>query len=255
MNVLIIEDEPRAARELCDILADIDDAIKVVATLNSVNKSLEWFERNSQPDLILSDIQLADGLCFEIYQTINVNSPVIFCTAFDEYLMDAFESNAVSYLMKPITKEKVEKALEKFHRLKSAFEREAPAITMEKLLGQLKYKYKTALLVNLQEKIIPIQVRDIAFFYLGKSRANITTLNNQKYDFDSSLDELEKMLDPFLFYRANRQFLINRDAVVNAERFFARKLIAKLKINTPETIVVSKAKASDFLKWLETAKP
>ena len=251
MKVLIIEDEAGAARELTAILAQADDTIKVVAVLSTVSDALKWFEQNPQPDLMLSDIQLADGLCFEIFEKIKINSPVIFCTAFDEYLMDAFESNAVSYLLKPITRDKVEKALEKFERLKSAFHQADPVTGIDHLLRQLKYRYKTALLVNFKEKIIPVQIGDIAFFYLDKSTVHITTSNNKMYFLSASLDELEKTIDPALFYRANRQFLINRNAVSGVERFFARKLLVKLSVASPETIVVSKAKATEFLQWLE----
>jgi two-component system LytT family response regulator len=251
INVLIIEDEAKTARELANMLKHIDDTVNVIAILDSVEQALQWFGQNKQPDLIFSDIQLADGLCFEIYNKIQVTSPIIFCTAFDEYLMNAFDTNAVSYLLKPITREKVEKAFEKFHSLKSVFDKDKSTTNITGLLQQLKYNYKTALLVNQKEKIIPIQVKDIAFFYLDKTIVNITTLTNQKYYLSSTLDEIEKMIDPVLFYRANRQFLINKNAITNAERFFARKLVAKLLVSTPETIIVSKAKASEFLQWLE----
>lgn len=250
-DVLIIEDEAKTARELANILKHIDDGINVLTILDSVEQSVQWFATNKQPDLIFSDIQLADGLCFDIYNQVSVKSPIIFCTAFDEYLMNAFDTNAVSYLLKPITREKVEKALDKFHVLKAVFEKEESSKNLTGLLHQLKYNYKTALLVHQKEKIIPIQVKDIAFFYLDKTIINITTIANQKYYLSSAMDDIEQMLDPSLFYRANRQFLINKTAVANAERFFARKLVAKLKVETPETIIVSKAKASEFLQWLE----
>jgi two-component system response regulator LytT len=250
INVLIIEDEAKAARELAAILKRIDDEINVLGILDSVEQSLQWFKTNKQPDLILTDIQLADGLCFDIYNQVNIQSPIIFCTAFDEYLMNAFDTNAVSYLLKPISREKVEKALEKFHAMRSAFEKkETNNITG--LLQQLKYQYKTALLVHHKEKIIPVPVKDIACFYLDKNLLSIVTVTNQKYHLSSTLDEIEKLLDPAVFYRANRQFLINKAAIANAERFFARKLVVKLIVDTPETIIVSKAKASEFLEWME----
>lgn len=250
-NILIIEDEAKAARELATILKHIDDDINVLAMPDSVEQSLQWFAANKQPDLIFSDIQLGDGLCFDIYNQVTVTSPVIFCTAFDEYLMNAFDTNAVSYLLKPITREKVEKALDKFHTLKSVFGKEDSNKGLPALLQQLQHNYKTALLVHQKEKIIPIQVKDIAFFYLDKTGISITTLNHQKYSLSTALEEIENMLDPSLFYRANRQFLINKAAIANAERFFARKLVARLVVDTPEHIIVSKAKASDFLQWLE----
>lgn len=250
-DVLIIEDEAKTARELANILKNIDDSIHVLAILDSVEQSLQWFAANKQPDLIFSDIQLADGLCFDIYNQITVQSPIIFCTAFDEYMINAFDTNAVSYLLKPVTKEKVERALDKFYALKSVFEKDENNKGLSGVLHQLKYNYKTALLVYQKEKIIPIQVKDIACFYLAKTIISISTLTNKKYYLSGTLDELEKVLDPAEFYRANRQFIINKAAIVNAERFFARKLVAKLIIDTPETIIVSKAKASEFLQWME----
>ncbi|HTN45816.1 MAG TPA: LytTR family DNA-binding domain-containing protein [Flavipsychrobacter sp.] len=250
-RVLIIEDEARAARELASLLHDVDDDIEVLTTLDSIEQALAWFRNNGQPDLIFSDIQLADGLCFDIYNQVNIHSPIIFCTAFDEYLMEAFDTHAVSYLLKPITRSKIEKALDKFHSLKSVFDRWQEGEKLEGLLQQVSHSYKTALLVYQKEKIIPVQVKDIAFFYLDKTIVNITTLNGQRYYLSTKLDELEKVLDPSLFHRANRQFLVNRAAIANAEKFFARKLVIKLTVNTPENIIVSKAKASEFLHWLE----
>lgn len=251
MRILIIEDEAKAARELSALITKADDTLQVMAITDSVEQTLQWLAANPAPDLIFSDIQLADGLSFEIFEKRKIGSPVIFCTAFDEYLMEAFDTNAVSYLLKPVTAEKVEKALEKFRQLKSAFRKEEQLPGMQQLLHQLKQPYKTALLVNQQEKIIPVQVKEIAYFYLDKTLVHITTLNKQQYCMSASLDDIEASLDPADFYRANRQFLINRGAIANAERSFARKLVARLQVNTPESIVVSKAKASDFLQWLE----
>lgn len=250
-DVLIIEDEARAARELGAILGHIDADINVLATVDSVEQALAWLKANRQPDLIFSDIQLADGLCFDIFNQVTISSPVIFCTAFDEYLMEAFDTHAVSYLLKPISRTKVEKALDKFHALKSVFEKQQEGQKLNGLLQQIGQVYKTALLVYQKEKIIPVQVKDIAFFYLDNTLVTITTLNGLQYHFSAKLDELEKVLDPVLFCRVNRQFLVNRTAIINAEKFFARKLVVRLVVPTPVHIVVSKARASEFLRWLE----
>lgn len=250
LNVLIIEDEAKAARELAKMIMDIDDDVHVLAMLDSVEQSLQWFAANKQPDLILSDIQLADGLCFEIFSQVSIKSPIVFCTAFDEFLMKAFDTNAISYLLKPITSDKLGKALEKYKSMKLAFG-QPETNNLSGLLQQLKYQYKTALLVNFKEKIIPVQVKDIAYFYLDNTIVRIVTLTNQQYYLTSTLEELEKSIDPRVFYRTNRQFLINKSAVLNAERFFARKLVVKLVVDTPETLIVSKAKASEFLQWME----
>ncbi|RZM18289.1 MAG: response regulator transcription factor [Pedobacter sp.] len=251
MKILIIEDEANTARELGIMLSAIDPAIEICSILDSVEQSLKWFEDHQQPDLIFSDIQLADGLCFSIYAQVKIKCPIIFCSAFDEYLLTAFETNAISYLLKPVTKEKLQGALDKFNVLKSAFKPEPYNNAIEMLLKQIKQPHQTALLVNQGEKIIPVQTKDIACFYMENTIIQVITVKQQKYFIISTLDELEKKVNGDYFYRANRQFLINRSAVVNAERFFARKLVIKLNVETPETITVSKVKAVEFLTWLE----
>ena len=252
MNILIIEDEHKAAKELERILLEIDGDLSIVAILDSVEQGISYLSKKPSVDLIFSDIQLADGMCFEIYDQVAVTSPIIFCTAFDEYMMEAFDTNAVSYLLKPITSEKVATALAKYHQMKTAFEPASAARTLGQIASQLTNVFKITLLVEHKDKIIPLRVKDIAYFYLDKTIVKITTLTNQRYFFASSLDEVERVLDPELFYRANRQFLINKDAIASIERHFSRKLIARLSHETPEAIVVSKAKASEFLRWLES---
>ncbi|MDR1680263.1 MAG: LytTR family DNA-binding domain-containing protein [Prevotellaceae bacterium] len=251
MQVLIIEDEKKAARNLAAMLAEIDTGIQVVAVIESVEQGIRWFEEHPSPDLIFSDIQLSDGLSFLIYQEVRVEAPIIFCTAYDEYLMQAFNTTAVSYLLKPISREQVAAALEKFGQMRRLFRKNAPGRTIEKLLAQLDFHYKTALLVNQGDKIIPLKMDDIAYLYLEEPALALITFRNQKYYYSSSLDEIQKLISPSLFYRANRQFIINRNAVAGIERYFTRRLIVKLAVDTPEKIIISKAKSSEFLEWME----
>lgn len=251
MRILIIEDEIKTAKQLASIITEIDDTIFVIDNIVSIEHAVQWLKSNSHPNLIISDIQLADGLSFEIFKQVQLQSPIIFCTAYDEYMLEAFETNAISYLLKPITKNKVEKALEKFNNLKSTFQEDINQINISNLINSLKKPLKTTLLLNQKEKIIPVQVSDIAYIYLDKTLVEITTKENQHFYHTSTLDEMEKILDSRVFYRANRQFLINRNFIVSIERYFARKLVIKTIFKTKETIFVSKAKASDFLKWLE----
>jgi len=251
MKVLIIEDESKAARELAKILLRLDDTIAVVSIIVSIEHALLWFKSNPQPDLIFSDVQLADGLCFDIYKEIQIECPIIFCTAFDEFMTDAFETNAISYLLKPINEDQVEKALYKFKTLKQSFQKNENQNKISNLIDQLKSPFKKSLLLNQKEKIIPVQVKDIAYIFLEKNAVNITSFNGQRFYMTMPLDEMERLLDPFLFFRANRQFLVNRNAIQSVERYFARKLIVRLSMNTPETIIVSKARTTEFLKWLE----
>ncbi|MDR7128037.1 DNA-binding LytR/AlgR family response regulator [Algoriphagus sp. 4150] len=251
MNILIIEDEQKAAKELERILLEIDGKLSVVAILDSVEQGVSYLSKEPPVDLIFSDIQLADGMCFEIYNQVTISSPIIFCTAFDEYMMEAFDTNAVSYLLKPVTSEKGATALAQYHQMKTAFEPANAARTLGQISSQLTKVFKSTILVEYKEKIIPLRVKDIAYFYLDKTIVKITTRTNQRFFFASSLDEVERVLDPELFYRANRQFLINKQFVVSIERHFSRKLVTKLSVDTPEAIVVSKAKASEFLRWIE----
>jgi two-component system response regulator LytT len=249
MNVLIIEDEARSAKELVQLIAAADAGMRVIAILESVEQGLTWLAANPHPDLIFSDIQLTDGSSFDIFRRVAITCPIVFCTAFDDYLMDAFETNAISYLLKPVTKEKVEGALQKLRLLRGG-NREHGQADVQSLLKQLKQPYKSTILVNVREKIIPVATRDIAYFNMGHSVVEVCTLQQQKYFTTGSMDELEKTMDPELFFRANRQYLIGRAAIANAERSFSRKLMVKLIVPTAEAIVVSKAKASEFLHWL-----
>lgn len=251
MKILIVEDEIKAAKELERILRSLRNDIQIIGTIDSVEDGIEYLSQNTSPDLIFSDIQLADGMCFDIYKKVPPKSPIIFCTAFNEYLMDAFETNAVSYILKPITVEKVEMALVKFEQMKTVFSPIHTSGIIEALTKQLNNSYKTGLLVNQGEKIIPLQTRDISYFYLDNNTVKISTLNNQTYTISYNLDELEQALDPQLFYRANRQYIINKNVIINVERYFSRKLVAKLNVKVSEPIVISKARASHFLRWLE----
>lgn len=253
MRILIIENEINTAKELKRILIDLDASNNVIAILDSVEESVKFLTENSLPDLIFSDIQLADGMCFDIFREVAVKTPIIFCTSYDEYMLDAFKTNAVSYLLKPITKDSVEAAMEKYQMLKSVFESVAATLTIEKLSQQLKRNYKKSILVEQRESIIPLPVNDIAYIYLENTIVQIGTAKNHQYFIASTLDELERMLDPEVFYRANRQFIINKLAIVNVDKIFPRKLLAKLVVKTPESVVVSKANASSFLRWLEGA--
>ena len=251
MNILIIEDETKAARELEKLLQEVNPAINILGKIDSVVNACKWLANNEHPDVIFSDIQLADGLFFDIYQQIEIKSPVVFCTAFDMYMMDAFETNAISYLLKPLSKEKVKKALVKLESLKLAFAPEKSRMEMNRLMQQLKQPYKKALLVSQGDKIIPIKVNDISCFYVEKLIVVITTFSKEEYLLSATLDEVEKMVDPAFFFRANRQFIIHRNAITSAERHFARKLVVKLNFPTKESIIISKARGQEFLEWLQ----
>ena len=253
MKVVIIEDETRTAQELKDMLLGIDSDIDVEAILGSVSKALDWFAKHPMPELIFSDIELGDGLSFELFKKISMEVPVIFCTAFDEYAIRAFEANGIDYLLKPIDEVMLQKSLEKYLRLKEHLIHGAQrALTMERVIDQIEIAYKQTLLVDYREKIIPIKLQDVGFIYTANGIVYLELEENKRYTIPYTLEQLETMLDPHQFFRANRQFILNRDFIDNIEHYFNRKLFITCKIASPEKIIISRVKSQPFLQWLES---
>lgn len=253
MNILIIEDEAKTARELKSMIERLDDRLVVMGIVPSVKAAIDWFKSNPSPQLILSDIQLADGLSFEIFKSVNITCPVIFCTAFDTYAIEAFGSHGIDYLLKPIDENKLAASLRKYEQIKQWL---APKSNidygqLEAVLAKLQPVYKSGLLVFSNEKIIPVKTADIAFIHSAGGIVRVYTKNKQQFLVSEVLDELEPQLDSHRFFRANRQYLVNRDVVLMAEYFFNRRLILKLNIETPEQIVISKMKAPELMEWMQ----
>jgi two-component system response regulator LytT len=252
MKVIIIEDEVRTANELKNMLIGIDSDIEVEAILGSVATALDWFAQHPMPELIFSDIELGDGLSFEIFKQISIESPVIFCTAFDEYAIRAFESNSIDYLLKPIDEAMLQKSLEKYLRFKDhLINGEQRALNMERVIDQIDLAYKQTLLVNYREKIIPIKLQNVGFIYAANGLVYLEMGDKKNFTIPYTLEQLETMLDPHQFFRANRQFILNRDFIDNIEHYFNRKLFITCKIESPEKIIISRVKAVTFLQWLE----
>ncbi|MCB0372309.1 MAG: response regulator transcription factor [Muricauda sp.] len=251
MDILIIEDEPTTAKDLEATIRSLDPALNVVAVVDSIAEGLEWFGRNAQPDLILSDIQLADGLSFELLNQIEVSCPVIFCTAYDEYAIRAFEANGIDYLLKPIDQNKLSESLQRYHLLSSHFLNTNPHLNelIKKVNDQFK-TYRTSFLISFQDKMIPVGVNDIAYFFTDSGVTKLVTLGGKGYIVSFTLEQLEQMVDPKLFFRANRQFIISYRAIGSAEPYISRKTAINLLIETPTQILVSKKRSSVFLNWL-----
>lgn len=251
MNIIIIEDEPRTARDLKTILMALDHDINVLAMLSSVEASVKWLHGNAAPDLIFSDIQLGDGLSFEIFKEVTVTAPIIFCTAFDEYAINAFESNSIDYLLKPIEEERVQKSLEKYRRIKQHYTGGAYAGNLSKAISQITHTYKQSILVYYREKIIPVKTADICLVHATNGIVMLYAQQDNTYVTQYTIDQLEGMLDPAQFFRANRQFIVNRDIVKNIEHYFNRRLVVHTHCASPEKIIISRLKAHDFLRWIE----
>ncbi|MCG2792641.1 MAG: LytTR family DNA-binding domain-containing protein, partial [Weeksellaceae bacterium] len=212
----------------------------------------KWFKENPEPDIIFSDIQLADGLSFEIFKIVDLKSPIIFCTAFDEYAIEAFKMFSIDYLLKPIDEEKLIQSITKYKLLKQTFTEASSIENIKKFLkNDTKQQSKTTILIYHQEKIIPVKTESIAFFHYELGNVYLQIFERKKYFINQTLDEIENSLNNQLFFRANRQFIINRNAIKNIENYFTRRLLVRLISDTSEDIIISKTKSPVFLKWVE----
>ncbi|TRX61427.1 response regulator transcription factor [Fulvivirga sp. M361] len=255
MKVLIIEDEAPAFRRLQKVLEEINPEIEIIDVLDSVEESIRWFETEHLPDLIFMDIQLSDGLSFEIFDAVTVSRPVIFTTAFDEYTLRAFKVNSIDYILKPIKKEELSLSLSKYEQMKSAFGNNN-ALDLNALIGQIRLddkKFKTRFLVKKGEELISIETTDIAYFQTRHGVVHLTTSHGHTHLMDFNLDELVQQLDPDQFYRANRQFIVHFPAIKKVHKFHKGKLLIELKQPIDEPVTVSSEKASHFKAWLGDA--
>jgi len=252
MRVIIIEDELKTAKELKNMLQEIDSEINIVAVLYSVSSAVQWLKENPAPELIFSDIQLGDGLSFEIFKEVHTESSVIFCTAFDEYAIRAFESNSIDYLLKPIEEDMLQKSLEKYKRFKEHLVGSSQQNNnLNNVILQMDTKYKQNILIHYREKIIPVKVMDIQAIYAADGLVHLHTSGNTSYQVQYTIEQLEAMLNPQQFFRTNRKYIINRDFIINIEHYFNRKLVVTIKDELPEKIIVSKIKVQPFLNWVE----
>ena len=253
MKVVIIEDELLAAEYLAELLSKLPDGIEVVKIISSISEAVEYFKLNNSPDLIFCDIQLGDGHSFEIFSRVKIDVPVIFCTAYNQYALPAFKNNGIDYVLKPFTRKHIKESIEKYKTLRQKFTN--AVIDYESILKSLQSynndKRVSSLLINFKQKIIPIKITDIALFCIDHKMTQIITFDNQKYFTNYTLDELETVCGKS-FYRANRQFLINRETVQEALQYFARKLVVKLRIEGKHEIIISKSKVQEFLSWLRS---
>lgn len=251
MNVLIIEDEKVAADRLQKMLREVNPKIEVRAKLGSVKESVKWLREHSV-ELIFIDIQLSDGLSFSIFDEINISTPLIFTTAYDQYAIQAFQLNSVSYLLKPIQKEELREALEKFERLKTAFSIDFE--TLRAVYQGQKPEYKKRFLISIGEKLKKVEVTEIAYFYAMEKSVFCKTFEDKTLPLDYSLDNLEELLDPEKFFRINRKYIINMDAIEKMVAWSRSRI--KLDLNPPvkgeEDAIVSISRSSDFKKWMSS---
>ena len=251
MRALIIEDETAAARNLEAVLREVAPGVEILATLESVAESVEWLQSNPQPDLLFMDIHLADGDSFRIFESVEITAPVIFTTAYDRYALEAFKVNSIDYLLKPINTEDVRRALEKLRRLTSG-ERLDYGTRVRSLASQ---RQEEVFLVHVRDKIIPLQRDRIAYCYTANEKVTACDFDGAVYPMDKTLEALQSLLPDRNFFRANRQFIIARRAVKEIAVWFGSRLTLHLTVETPERIVISKARVPEFKEWLRAIHP
>jgi DNA-binding LytR/AlgR family response regulator len=251
MKIIIIEDELKAAKSLANLIIKLKPDAQIIAQLQSIEGAINYLSQNVVPDLIFMDIQLSDGLSFEIFKSVEIHCPIIFCTAYGEYAMDAIKANGIDYLLKPFSQEDLQESLEKVDNFKNFFQQN----TQQDLDGLLKRisldEGKKSFLVFKNNKYTTIQTDQIAFIYIRNDSSTIMTFQQQEYAIDQSLDQVQNALSSKQFFRLNRQYLVNFSAIKEVEHYFGRKLFVKLVFPSPDKLLIGKEKTSGFLGWLE----
>jgi len=249
MNCLIIEDEKIAAERLSGLIKNYDQSIEILKIIQSVKNSVKWLNTNSTPDLIFMDIQLADGLSFEIFEQTIVKTPVIFTTAYDEYALKAFKVNSIDYLLKPIDQGELNTAIEKFKENNKS--NEIPAQVFDNILHSLTNNYKNKFVIKVGEHIKVFKIDDVQCFYSMEKYSFLQNNSGRNYAIDYSLDQLEDLLDPGKFFRINRKFIVSFLAIIDIISYSNSRLKVKLNSNESNDLLVSREKVQDFKKWLE----
>ncbi|HNS12217.1 MAG TPA: LytTR family DNA-binding domain-containing protein [Bacteroidia bacterium] len=250
MKILIIEDEEPAANRLQSMIKEVDNETQVLDVIVSIKTAVQWFKNNKAPDLVFLDIQLADGISFEIFKQVEVKSPIIFTTAFDEYAIEAFKVNSVDYLLKPLKKEELSKAMLKFKSLHGTTN---VPVDLEELLRTIhnpEQKYKSRFLIRFADQIKKIEVSDIAYFYTQDKINYLKIFSGNSYPIDLNLDSVEKAIDPQKYFRINRQFIVNIESIEQMFAFSKSRVKLKLKPATDIETIVSTDRSPHFKAWL-----
>jgi two-component system, LytTR family, response regulator LytT len=250
-NILIIEDEEPAAKRLANMLKEAEPAFQLVQVLESVAEAVQWFQSKPKVDLIFSDIQLSDGMSFDIFKQVNPGCPVIFITAYDQYAIEAFKANGIEYLLKPLKQEELQHAITKFKQLRS------PALDIQQLLASYNQTaapvYKNRFVVRFGEHLKTISIGEIAYFYTEDKVNFLTTLEGRRYVIDYNLDHLETMINPKQFFRINRQFIISIGSIAEMLTYSKGRVNVKLKPPAKEDTIVSAERSPLFKAWLDDA--
>lgn len=251
MNVILVEDELSARQNMLAIIEELDINMNVLACLESIEEAVKWIESNPKPELGFFDIQLADGVSFEIFDKTEVTFPVVFTTAFDEYAIKAFKVNSIDYILKPIKKSDVEFAINKYQKSQKETIIDKNFLDVIHTLTNKTDNKKKTILIKKYDGFIPVPVSDFALFFIENGIIYGLTHKEEKYAIDETLDILESKLNTNDFFRANRQFIASRKTIIEVSNYFNGRLLLKTKPKTKEQILISKARVNIFRQWLE----
>ena len=251
MNLLILEDETLASDRIIKILHEIDPELNILDVIKSIEEGKKWFDENEPPDLIISDIRLLDGLSFELFKVLEIETPVIFTTAYDQYAIKAFEVNSIDYLLKPIQKEKLEEAIQKHKERAAKNKFPADFEGLYELIQNQKKSFKSRFLIKIGNKIVAVPTEKIAYFYSQNKLTYIVTTEGKKLPTDQTLETLEEQLDPKTFFRANRQFIVSFESIAEIHPYFKGRLKIELSPASDLDIVISADKTPEFKSWLD----
>lgn len=252
MRILLIEDETQAARRLHQLITELDPTFNIIGQTDSVKSSVAWLQHNPMPELVFMDIQLGDGLSFEIFQQVEVTAPVIFTTAYDEYALKAFKVNSIDYILKPVDKAELGMALQKFKKLTGqAVQANVILQNIGRVVEQLTRKYKEQFVVKVGEHLRTIAVRDILYFYSQDKATFCRTHDNRSLILDYTLDQLQEVIDPGVFFRINRKYLVRSSAIADIISYTNSRLRLVLSGSTDRDIIVARERVQVFKDWLD----
>lgn len=248
MQVLVVEDEAPASQKLIRLLADINAHVRIVGIVRSVEQTVNWMLNNPEPDLILMDIQLEDGICFEIFEKINIQTPIIFITAYDAYTLRAFKVNSIDYLLKPIDAEELQQAIEKYQQHYKAFD----FYQLDKVIQQMQLTAKSRFLIKIGEHFKPVQTSDIRCFFIRARCTFIHVSSGRNYPVDYSLDKIESQVDTRQFFRVSRHFIVNFTAIQDIIAYSSHRLkIVLIDWTEKEEVLVSRERVTAFKAWMD----
>jgi DNA-binding LytR/AlgR family response regulator len=252
MKVLIIEDEPHAAQRLAALITELLPDAVIDSKIDSVKKSVAWLSANGRPDLIFMDIQLADGLSFEIFELVAITSPVIFTTAYEEYALKAFKVNSIDYILKPVDKVELQSALTKLRNLSAGSHQKDKVLSnIHDAMQMLMKKHKTRFVIKVGEHLKTIDVSAIRYFYSQDKTTFSVTDDNRNFILDYTLEQLEEMIDPQEFYRINRKYLVSSRSIQDIISYTNSRLKLVLKGSSDNDIIVARERVQDFKNWLD----